>query len=95
MTSTTSLKLPDDVKERAIAAAQHQGVTPHAFMVEAIRLAASAAEKRAEFVSQAQSARREAIQTGKGYPAADVHTYLRLRAQGKSAPKPRAKSWRG
>ncbi|HSW13569.1 MAG TPA: CopG family transcriptional regulator [Solimonas sp.] len=93
MTSTTSLKLPDDVKERAIAAAQHQGVTPHAFMVDAIRLAAIAAEKKAEFVSQAQSARRESVQTGKGYPAADVHSYLRLRAKGKSAPKPKAKSW--
>jgi len=40
----------------------------------------TSAEKRVEFVSQAQSARREAMQTGKGYPAADVHAYLRLRA---------------
>lgn len=94
MALTTSLKLPEDLKERAIAVARQQGVTPHAFMVDAIRLAANSAEKRAEFVSQARSARREAMQTGKGYPAADVHAYLRLRAQGMLAPTPKAKSWR-
>ncbi|AXQ30393.1 hypothetical protein D0B54_17690 [Solimonas sp. K1W22B-7] len=94
MASTTSLKLPDDVKERAIAAAQQQGVTPHAFMVDAIRLAAAAAEKRAEFIAQAQAARSEALRSGKGYAAADVHAYVRQRAAGKTAPKPKAKSWR-
>jgi hypothetical protein len=30
--STTSLKLPDDMKQLAAAAARRQGVTPHAFM---------------------------------------------------------------
>jgi uncharacterized protein (DUF1778 family) len=42
--STTSLKLPEDVKQLAAAAAKEQGVTPHAFMVEAIRAAAAHAE---------------------------------------------------
>ena len=46
--STTSLKLPDDLKERAAAAAKIQGITPHAFMVEAIRMAATAAENRVQ-----------------------------------------------
>jgi predicted transcriptional regulator len=92
--STTSLKLPDDVKERAAAAAKRRGVTPHAFMVEAIRLAAAAAERRAEFVSEAVSARETMMKTGAGYRAADVHAYLRARARGESAPKPKAKTWR-
>lgn len=30
MTATTTLKLPDDLKER-IAAAEHSGKSPHAF----------------------------------------------------------------
>lgn len=92
--STTSLKLPDDVKDRAIAAAKRRGVTPHAFMVEAIRLAASAAERRAEFVAVAVSARKATKQTGIGYLARDVGSYLRARAHGKAAPKPKAKPWR-
>lgn len=92
--STTSLKLPDDVKHRAAVAAKRRGVTPHAFMVEAIRSAASAAEQRAEFVSQAVSARKAMKKSGAGYRAADVHAYLRTRVRGEAASKPKAKPWR-
>lgn len=92
--STTSLKLPDDVKERAIAAAKRRGITPHAFMVEAIRSAASAAERRAEFISVAVSARKTMRKTGMGLHATDVGSYLRDRARGKAAPKPKARPWR-
>jgi len=92
--STTSLKLPDDVKARAVAAAKRRGVTPHAFMVEAIRSAASAAERRAEFVSAALSARKAMRKTGTGYRATDIGSYLRARARGQTAPKPKAKPWR-
>ena len=35
--STTSLKLPDDLKELAAAAASDQGISLHAFMVEALK----------------------------------------------------------
>ena len=91
---TTSLKLPEDVKQLAATAAKQQGVTLHAFMVDAIRSAAASAERRAQFVADAIASREEAIKSGKGYAAEDVHSYLRARAQGKSATKPRAKSWR-
>jgi hypothetical protein len=63
-------------------------------MVEAIRSAAAAAERRAEFVSEAVSAREAMKKTGAGYRAADVHSYLRARTRGESAPKPKAKPWR-
>src|SRR3546814_760156 len=92
--STTSLKLPEDVKQLAAAAAKQQGVTPHAFMVDAIRAAATNAERRAQFVADAVASRTEAVKSGKGYAAAEVHAYLRDRAQGKSTAKPRAKAWR-
>jgi hypothetical protein len=92
--STTSLKLPEDIKELTIAAAKHQGVTPHAFMVEAIRAAAVAAEKRAAFVSDAVASRAKTRKSGKGYSAAEVHSYVQARARGEPVPKPKAKSWR-
>lgn len=92
--STTSLKLPEEIKHLVAAAAKHQGVTPHAFMVDAIRAAAVAAEKRAAFVSEAVAAREEARKTGKGYSAAEVHAYLQARARGEAARKPKAKPWR-
>ena len=91
--STTSLKLPDDVKRAAAKAAKHQGVSPHAFMVDAIRSAASAAERRAAFVADAVASRAEVLASGKGYAAADVHAYIRARASGKAATRPRARSW--
>lgn len=92
--STTSLKLPDDVKQLAAAAAKHQGISPHAFMIEAIRTVASAAELRAEFAAEALAARSEFLRTGKGYDASEVHEYIKSRAEGKKALRPKAKSWR-
>jgi uncharacterized protein (DUF1778 family) len=92
--STTSLKLPKDVKQLAAEAAKQQGVTAHAFMVDAIRAAATNAERRAQFVADAIVSKKEAVKSGKGYAAEEVHAYLRVRAQGKSTPKPKAKTWR-
>jgi predicted transcriptional regulator len=92
--STTSLKIPEDLKQRALAAARQQGISPHAFMVEAIRAAASQAEKRARFVADALASKEEALATGKGYAADEVHAHLRSRAQGKPGNKPKAKTWR-
>src|SRR3546814_4371007 len=63
--STTSLKLPEDVKQLAAAAAKQQGVTPHAFMVDAIRAAATNAERRAQFVADAVASRTEAVKSGR------------------------------
>lgn len=93
--ATTSLKLPDEVRAQALAAARRQGVTPHAFMVDAIRTAADAAAKRASFVAQARVAHRAIEKSGKGYSATDVHTYFLARASGAPARKPRLKAWRG
>jgi hypothetical protein len=94
-TATTSLKLPAEVRSQASAAAQRLGVTLHAFMVDAIRNAAEAAEKRAEFVAQARAAHRTTQKSGQGYSAADVHAYFLARASGSPARKPRLKTWRG
>lgn len=92
--STTSLKLPPDLKQRAAAAARQRGITTHAFMVEAIGQAAEAAEHRASFIAEATAARRSALRTGKGYGADQVHAYLRRRASSGKAARPKAKSWR-
>ena len=93
--STTSLKLTDDLKKRAVSAAQELGVSPHAFMVSAIEQAATAAEHRLRFVADAKAARDEMLETGKGYSAQDVHHYLRAKALGKKVTKPKAGSWHG
>lgn len=93
--STTSLKLPDELKQRAVSAAQLQGLSPHAFMVQAIEQAASAAERRRGFVAEALAARDQLQATGKGYDADEVHAYFKARVRGGKATQPKAKSWRG
>jgi predicted transcriptional regulator len=92
--TTTSLKLPDELKARAASAAKTRGITTHAFMLEAIRGATAATEQRAEFVAAAQEARRDMLHSGKGYAADEVHQYLHAKASGAPAPRPKAKSWR-
>lgn len=91
--STTSLKLSDELKQRAVAAAEKKGVSPHAFMVHAIEQAATSAEQRASFVAEAQAAREQILRTGKGYDASEVHNYLKERIAGSKSVKPKAVSW--
>lgn len=93
--TTTSLKLPEELKQRATAAAQRQGISPHAFMVQAIEQAAAAAERRAGFVADALAAREQMLASGKGYDADEVHAYLKARVSGNQAAKPKARAWRG
>lgn len=91
---TTSLKLSDELKQRAVAAAEKEGVSPHAFMVHAIEQAATLAERRASFVTEAQAARQEMLRTGEGYDAGEVHAYVKARIAGSSPARPKAKPWR-
>ncbi|WP_374580389.1 CopG family ribbon-helix-helix protein [Pseudoduganella sp.] len=92
--STTSIKLSEELKERAASAAQELGLSTHAFMVEAIRQATEQTEIRAQFVAEALAARAEMLETGTGYDAGDVHAYLRKRLQEKDTQRPPAKPWR-
>jgi len=92
--STTSLKLSEELKQRAANAAQELGISPHAFMVDAIRKAAEQAEQRAGFVAQALAARAELLQSGEAIDQQAAHDYLRQRAAGGKAAAPGASSWR-
>jgi predicted transcriptional regulator len=104
--TTTSLKLSDELKQRAAAVALNLGMTPHAFMVDAIRKTLEAAEKHAEFVEQAKAARKKMLKTGLGFEAGEVHGYLRERIKAAALPvssasstnaevvAPKAKPWR-
>jgi hypothetical protein len=74
--------------------AHERGAGPHAFMVEAIAAATAVAEGRAAFIAEALAARSAALDTGLAYDADDLHAWLRARAAGKPARKPRLKSWR-
>jgi predicted transcriptional regulator len=92
--ATTSLKLPDELKQRTITAAEQQGVSPHAFMVSAIEQAAHAAEQRSRFVADALAAEQEVLESGNAFDAGDVHTYIKARLSGENPERPPLKPWR-
>ncbi|HRI92629.1 MAG TPA: hypothetical protein PLS93_13405 [Accumulibacter sp.] len=88
------MKPSDQLRRRAVAAAEKQGVSPRAFMAHAIEQAATLAEPRSSFVSEAQAARQQMLRTGKGYDASEVHTYLKARIADRSHARPKTTSWR-
>jgi predicted transcriptional regulator len=90
----TSLKLPDDLKKRIQALVTGTDQTAHAFMVEAIARATERAELRRRFGEEARQAEEETVASGKAYDADEVFSYLKARATGKKARRPRAKVWR-
>ncbi|MFN4324261.1 MAG: CopG family ribbon-helix-helix protein [Azonexus sp.] len=92
--STTSLKLPDDLKQRAVNAAAQQGVSPHAFMISAIEQATRAEELRQDFINGATAARNEMLKSGTGYDADDVRAYMQARIAGQVPLRPVLKKWR-
>lgn len=93
--TTTSLKLSDELKQRAADAAQEMGMSAHAFMVAAIEQAATVAELRVRLLADARAARDEVLETGTGYDADRVHAYMKAKVAGKKVAKPRARAWRG
>jgi predicted transcriptional regulator len=86
-----SLRLPEDVKKRVEKLAKAQDVTPHGFMLDAIREKLAAEEARVAFHAEAKRRLERMKRTGAGIPAEEVFEYLRQRAAGGPVkrPKPR------
>jgi predicted transcriptional regulator len=91
---TTTLKLPDELKERVADVVDGTGKSAHAFMVEAIEQQTRLAEQRKQFVADALAARQEFRRTGKAYAFEDVREYFTARVAGKPARRPRLRRWR-
>lgn len=86
--ATTSLKLPDTLKERVAKLAEAAGKTPHAFMVEAIEHETRRNEKYQAFLAEAETSWQEYQKTGQAYDADEVNAYFRAKIQGIEIPKP-------
>lgn len=89
MPTTTSLKLPDDLKERIATLAQGVAQTPHAYMVDAIAEKVARDEKRRSFIEDARKSREEVERTGTVYSHEDTMRWFLAKAKGKPARKPR------
>ena len=89
MANTTSLKLPDDLKEKVGELAQGVAQTPHAYMVEAISEKVARDEKRRAFIQAAEKSRAEFKRTGIAYRHEDVAEYVMKLARGEKPRKPK------
>jgi predicted transcriptional regulator len=89
MADTTSLKLPDDLKERIGRVAQGMAQTPHAYMVEAIAEKVARDEKRQQFLAAADVAAEHYKRTGIAYEHADVKRYFLDKLAGKNPRRPK------
>jgi predicted DNA-binding protein len=91
-TTTTSIRLGDELKQRVAAAAQRSGKTPNAFIVDAITTTVEQAELQADFDRVSDARWEEVSRTGKTISLAAADEYLSARARGEKPLKPRARS---
>jgi predicted transcriptional regulator len=89
MADTTSLKLPEELKERVGKVANRVEQTPHAYMVQAIAEKVQRDEKRQDFLADADRADEEFQRTGLLYRHEDVMRYMRDRIAGKNPKRPK------
>lgn len=89
MATSTTLKLPDELKMRIKPLAQAAGKTAHAWMIDALRLSVTLAEKRSAFIAAALQAEQEVESSGEVYAAEAVHRYVAARAAGRKGRRPK------
>ena len=91
MATTTTIRLPDDLKARITCAAERAGKTTHSFILEAIAEKAEQEELRADFDAEADARFARIVETGVTRPWTDMRHYLEERLAGKPAPRPAVK----
>jgi len=89
--TTTTIRLPEELKARVTAAAARTGTTAHAFILEAIAEKAANEECRAEFDTEAEERYTRMVAAGMAIPWSDMRAYLQERVAGKPATRPVAR----
>lgn len=82
---TTSLKLPETLKQNIQHIATACGTTAHAFMVQTLESEVQRRTQRAEFLAQAQAAADDIDGGGPVYALADVHQWVKARIVARSS----------
>lgn len=90
MSSTTTPKLPPDLKSRIAPLAAAAGKTPHAWMLDALQAQVALADLRQSFIDEARDSAVAVDAGGPVFAMEDVAAYLRGRIAGEPTPKPSA-----
>ena len=91
--STTTIRLPEDLKARVAAVADRTGKTAHSFILEAIAEKAAQEERRADFNDVADQRYAKFVASGKSIPWQEMKRYLEGRLQGATPARPAARKF--
>jgi len=86
--STTTIRLPDELKARIAKAAERAGKTTHSLILEAIAEKAEQEEQRAGFDAEADARFAQITATGKTVSWDDMRQYLQQRVAGEAVARP-------
>ena len=87
--STTTIRLPKELKNKVARAAERAGKTPHGFILEAIAEKAELEERRAAFVDLAEQRYAGIAASGKTISWPEMRSYLERRIAGERSTRPR------
>lgn len=91
MSKTTTIRLPDELKARVVAAAERAGTTAHSFILDAIAEKADAEERRADFDQVAEDRYARIAASGKTIAWQEMRAYIADRVAGTDARRPAPK----
>lgn len=86
--STTTIRMPDDLKTRIHNVAQAQGLSAHALILEAIAEKANSGERQVAFLGSAKSRMSQIADSGEVINWTDMRTYLKSRVNDQSLARP-------
>lgn len=89
-----SLRVPPEVSKRIARLSAARDVSPHAFMLEAIREKLESEEARTAFLTEGMRRLEAMKKSGKGIPADEVFQYFERLARGTKPKRPVARKTR-
>jgi len=85
--STTTIRLPEELKARVARAARRTGTTSHSFILEAIAEKTDQAERRADFHDEAERRHAAIADSGKTVAWSEMRRYVEDRSAGKTVAR--------
>ena len=89
--STTTIRLPKDLKSRVAAAVKRAGTTAHGFILEAIAEKTDREAQNADFLDTAEKRYANIVASGKTISWKKMRGYLEDRLAGKTVARPAAR----
>lgn len=86
--STTTIRLPEELKARIEKLAAARGSTVHGFMVDAIAQAAEQTERQQSFDAEVQRRWKKLLRSGEYHSAEDMRAYAMKLARGETPDRP-------